>query len=157
MKRSQHQRPGVWVKQDEQGQQMVEFALTFTIFCLLLMALALFGTVFFSYASIVQAAREGSRHLMSHPLLPADPDTFETADQEAIWVVTNSLPLLDWRNHMTIAIMPEPQYRVPGGYVAVEIQYTMELLDLNIPVLGGEPVHLLGPIHLRTMSRRSLD
>lgn len=145
------------MKRNEQGQQMVEFALTFTIFCLLLMALALFGTVFFSYASIVQAAREGSRHLMAHPLLPADPDTFETADQEAIWVVTNSIPLLDWRNHMTINIMPEPQYRVPGGYVAVEIHYTMELLDLNIPVIGGESVHLLGPIHLRTMSRRSLD
>ncbi len=142
---------------DETGQQMVEFALTFTIFCALLIALVLFGSVFFSYASIVNAARDGSRHLMAHPLLPADPDTFETSDQETIWIITNSLPLLDWHN-MTINIMPEPAYRVPGGYVAVEILYTMQLIDLNIPLVGGNSsIRLLGPVTLRALSRRSLD
>lgn len=144
-------------KADETGQQMVEFALTFTIFCALLMALALFGVVFFSYASLTHAAREGSRHLMAHPLLPADPVAFETADEEAIYVVTSSLPLLNWRD-MTIQIMPDPEFRVPGGYVAVQIEYTMQLLDMNIPLVGGSSsIHLLGPVTLRTMSRRSLD
>ncbi len=157
LRAGQNDRPVSATRADETGQQMVEFALTFTIFCALLMALALFGVVFFSYASLTNAAREGSRHLMAHPLLPADPVTFETADEEAIYVVTSSLPLLDWHN-MTIQIMPEPALRVPGGYVAVQIQYTLQLLDINIPLLGGDSsIHLLGPVTLRTLSRRSLD
>jgi len=142
---------------DERGQQMVEFTLTFIMLVALLMALAAMGWMFFTYATITHAAQEGSRHLMAHPVLPKDQVTFSTADEETTWVVTNSLPMLDWRQ-ATINILPDVSLRVPGGYVAVEIGYTMTMPEFRIPRVFDEGMFVLGgPLELHAASRKSLD
>jgi Flp pilus assembly protein TadG len=144
-------------KADQSGQQMVEFTFTFIMLCVLLMALLGLGWVFYSYATIVNAARDGSYHLMTHPVLPGDPATFKTADAEATYVVTSTVSLLDWR-HMTVNISPAVSKRVAGTYVAVEILYTVNLPRLDIPLgFTDTIIHLLGPIQLHALSRRSLD
>lgn len=142
---------------DQHGQQMVEFAFTFIMLVVLLLALVVFGWMFFSYATITHASREGSRHLMSHPTVPQDQVAFATADEEATWVVTNSLPMLDWRRAV-VTVGPPLSQRVPGGYVFVEVSYTTTMPQLRIPMIVREGTFVLGgPIELRAVSRRSLD
>lgn len=142
---------------DQGGQQMIEFTLTFIMLVVLLMALLLIGWTFFSYTSIASAAREGARHLMAHPTVPRDPVAFQTSNEETTWVVTNSIPMLDWRQ-ATVNISPDLELRVPGGYVMVEIEYTVSLPRFEIPMIFRDETFVLGgPIEIQALSRRSLD
>jgi len=136
---------------------MVEFTFTFIMLVILLLALVGFGWVFFSQATLVHAAQEGTRHLLAHPLLPSDPVRFETADEEATWVITSSAPLLDWRE-MTINIYPPPQDRVLGSYVAVDIYYDVPLPTIEIPLgFTDDVITVLRPMRLHASSKRSLN
>ena len=136
---------------------MVEFAFTFMILVAFFVALLVLGWIFYSYVTITNAARNGSRHLMAHSVLPADQETFVTADAEATWVVTNTVPLLDWRR-MNITISPPVANRIPGSYVAVEVRYVVNLPRLEIPLgFTDTPIGIGGPMTLRAVSRRSLD
>ncbi len=146
---------------DQNGQQMIEFTLTFLLLVVLFMALLIMGWMFYSYATLANAAREGSRHLMTHPTIPEDQATFGTdedsADRETTWVVTNSIPMLNWRQ-TTVNISPEVSQRVPGGYVMVEIEYIMSMPEFQIPLIFSDgTITLGGPFELRVVSRRSLD
>ena len=49
----------------ESGQQMIEFTFTFVMLIVLFMALLILGWLFYSYATITNAARDGSWHLDS--------------------------------------------------------------------------------------------
>jgi hypothetical protein len=136
---------------------MIEFTMTFLMLVVLFMALLIMGWMFYTYATITNAAREGSRHLMAHPTVPQDQVAFGTADEETTWVVTHSIPMLDWRQ-TTVNISPDVSLRVPGGYVMVEIEYTMTMPQFQIPLIYDDRMLTLGgPLQLRAMSRRSLD
>ena len=149
--------PNLTSRTDQEGQQMVEFAFTFILFCILMVAIAIFGWVFFSQASIVHATRQGSRHLLAHPVLPDDDVTFASADAEATWVMTNSIPLMDW-TAMTINISPPLEERVVGSYVAVEILYDIPLPTIEIPLgFTDDVITIVRPMRLHALSRRSLD
>jgi len=157
LRRIRSRRSLATTSQSENGQQMIEFTFTFIILILLFAAMLILGWVFYTYATLTNAAREGSRHLMTHPTIPEDPDRFATSDLETTWIVTNSLPMLDWRP-MVVNISPPVAQRVPGGYVAVEVVYTLNMPRLEIPLtLGDRVIGLGGPTPLRALSRRSLD
>jgi len=144
-------------RRGQEGQQMVEFAFTFSMLTILLVAIVAFGWIFFSQATLVHAAQEGTRHLLAHPLLPDDQVTFDTADEEATWVITTSATLLDWRE-MTINIMPPPEDRIMGSYVAVEIYYDVPLPTIEIPVgFTDDVITIIRPLRLHALSRRSLN
>jgi len=144
-------------ERDETGQAMVEFAFTFILFIAVLMAVILFAYVFFVQASLVHSAQQGSRHLLAHPVLPSDQVTFATADAEATWVVTSSVPLLDW-HEMQITIEPPVEDRVLGTYVAVRVRYNVPLPDIEVPFfLTGQTFVLLPPMQLQALSRRALN
>jgi hypothetical protein len=137
---------------------MVEFAFTFILLTAILMALVLFAYVFFMYASIVHAAQEGSRHLLTYPVLPHDGDRFATADQEATWVITSSVPFLNWRDNMHITIEPPVGERALGTYISVRILYDVPLPQFTVPlVLSDGSITLLPPIELHALSRRALN
>ena len=141
----------------ESGQQMVEFTFTFVMLCVLFMALLILGWLFYSYATITNAARDGSWHLMTHPVLPADQATFATSDEETTWIVTRSLPLLDWGDTV-VNITPPVEQRVYGSYVMVEVQHTLQMPRIVIPLGFDDTVFELGgPFQISSMSRRSLD
>jgi hypothetical protein len=115
------------------------------------------GWLFYSYATITNAARDGSWHLMTHPVLPDDQDTFATSDAEATWIVTQSMPLLDWGDTV-VNISPPVEERVYGGYVMVEIQHTLQMPRIEIPLGFDDTVFGLGgPFEITAVSRRSLD
>jgi hypothetical protein len=142
---------------NQNGQQMVEFAMTFGMLVVLFMALLIMGWMFYVHATITGAARDGSRHLMAHPTLPEDQVTFSTPDEETTWVVTRSMPMLDW-HQATVSIMPDVSQRVAGGYVGVAVQYTIFMPEFQIPLFfNGQTITLGGPVQLRALSRRSLD
>ena len=141
----------------ESGQQMVEFTFTFVMLVVLFMALLILGWLFYSYATITNAARDGSWHLMTHPVLPEDQDTFETPDAEATWIVTRSLTLLNWGDTV-VNISPPVEERVYGSYVMVEVQHTLQMPRIVIPLGWDDTVFELGgPFEISAMSRRSLD
>jgi Flp pilus assembly protein TadG len=136
---------------------MIEFTMTFLLLIVLLMALLIMGWMFYTQATITSAAREGSRHLMAHPTVPQNQATFSTADEEATWVITNSLPMLEW-TRAVVTVGPSVAQRVPGGYVFVEIRYTMSMPQFNIPMIFEDRMLVLGgPLELTAISRRSLD
>ena len=141
----------------ESGQQMIEFTFTFVMLIVLFMALLILGWLFYSYATITNAARDGSWHLMAHPVLPADQDTFASSDDETTWIVTNSLPLLD-TSQTVVNISPPIEQRVYGAYVLVEVQHTLQMPRIEIPLGFDDTVFVLGgPFEITAMSRRSLD
>jgi hypothetical protein len=145
-------------QRDQAGQQMVEFTFTFVLLTIILMALVLFAYVFFMYASIVHAAQRGTRHLLTYPVLPQDEDRFATADQEAAWVITSSVPLLNWRENMHITIEPPVDERALGTYVSVRILYDVPLPQFTVPlVFSDQSITVLPPIELRAVSRRALN
>lgn len=141
----------------ESGQQMVEFTFTFVMLCVLFMALLILGWLFYSYATITNAARDGSWHLMTHPILPDDEDTFATSDAEAAWIVTRSMPLLD-TSQTVVNISPPVDERVFGAYVMVEVRHTLNMPRIEIPIGWNDTVFGLGgPFEITAVSRRSLD
>ena len=145
-------------QRDQAGQQMVEFTFTFVMLTIILMALVLFAYVFFMYASIVHAAQEGTRHLLTYPVLPHDEDRFATADEEATWVITSSAPILNWKDYMHITIERPVSQRALGTYVAVRILYDVPLPEFTVPlVFIDQSITLLPPIQLHALSRRALN
>jgi Flp pilus assembly protein TadG len=140
----------------EQGQSLTEFALVMPLLIGLLVAIMLFAWIGFSYVSITSAARQGARHMMTYPLEPEDPDRFATIDQEITYIVTTSMPFLNWRN-ASITISPPVAEREPIVTVAVHIQYPVSLPTIRIPYLvrPGEFV-LLPPMVLNAESRMTL-
>jgi hypothetical protein len=149
--------PSLTSKTDQEGQGMVELTFTFMLFVTLLGAIAILAWIFFSQASIVHATRQGTRHLMAHPVLPDNKEVFDTADAEATWVVTSSVPLLDWRE-MDITISPPLEERLPGTYVAIQIEYDIPLPTIEIPLgFTDDVITVVRPMRLHALSRRSLD
>jgi hypothetical protein len=145
---------------DQSGQQMVEFTFTFIIVIALFAALLIFGWIFFSYATIVNAARDGSYHIWTHADgHPDDPATYGEfgVEAETRAVITRSVPLLNWRE-MTITITPPREQWVPGGFVAVEIIYDVPLPQIDLPLAWNDTViTIMGPLRLQSISRRSFD
>jgi hypothetical protein len=144
-------------RQDEAGQQMIEFTFTFMMIIGVMAAVILFAVLFFQQASIMHAAQTGSRHLLTYPRVPDDEDTFDTADAEAMWVITNTVPWLDWEL-MEITIDPPAEQRLLGTYVAVQIKYPAPLPTIELPYIITEGAFvLLPPIELSALSRRALN
>jgi Flp pilus assembly protein TadG len=136
---------------------MVEFTFTFMLLIVLLVAILVFGLIFYSYLTIVNAARDGTRFLYAHPRLPSPGSGFATADAEATYVITSSVSLLDWKR-MTVNITPPKEDRIAGSWVAVEIVYNVPLPTIQLPMgFTGTTFTLVRPIELRALSRRSLD
>jgi Flp pilus assembly protein TadG len=143
-------------KSREQGQSLTEFALVMPLLIALLVAIMLFAWIGFSYVSITSAARQGTRHMLTYPLEPQDPERFATIDEEITYVVTRAMPFMNWQN-ATITISPPVADREPITNVVVHIQYPVSLPTIRIPyvVRPGEFM-LLPPMVLNAESRMKL-
>jgi hypothetical protein len=65
--------------------------------------------------------------------------------------------MLEW-TRAVVTVGPSVAQRVPGGYVFVEIRYTMSMPQFNIPMIFEDRMLVLGgPLELTAISRRSLD
>jgi hypothetical protein len=153
-RRPRHQPP---VRHDQGGQTLIEFALTMPLLVALLVGIALLAWVGFCYVSVASAARMGVRHMLTYPWEP-DSDRFADADAEITFVVTSTMPLLDWRRAQ-ITIEPEPPgARRVGEDMSVRVAYPLNLPTIRIPyVLTAGSFDLLPPITLQATSRMRLD
>ena len=135
---------------------MAEFAFTMPLLVALLVGIILLAYVGFAYVSVSSAARMGARHMVGlNPAeYPEDPDQFTTADEEITYVVTSTMPFLNWRQ-AEIAILPvDTSERVFGANVSVVITYTMDTPDIRIPYVIREGSFLLiPPLTLRATSQ----
>jgi Flp pilus assembly protein TadG len=141
---------------EPKGQSLAEFALTMPLLVALLVGIIALAWVGFAYVSISSAARMGARHMLSlNPAdAPEDPDLFATADEEITYVVTTTMPFLNWRQ-AEIAILPEDtSERVYGTNVSVLITYTMDTPEIRIPyVIREGSFVLIPPLVLRASSQ----
>ncbi len=145
------------VRRDQGGQSLAEFALTLPILVALLVAITLLAWVGFCYVSVASAARMGVRHMLTYPWEP-DSDQFADVDAEITYVVTSTMPFLDWRRAQ-ITIEPEPpDERHIGEEMSVQVVYPLNLPTIRVPyiVRDGSFV-LLPPITLQATSRMRLD
>ena len=141
---------------EPKGQSLAEFALTMPLLVALLVGIILLAYVGFAYVSISSAARMGARHMIG--LNPADypenPVLFDTADEEITYIVTSTMPYLNWRQ-AEIAILPvDTSDRLFGTDVSVVVTYTMDTPDIRIPYIVREGSFLLiPPLTLRASSQ----
>ena len=141
---------------EPKGQSLAEFALTMPLLVALLVGIIALAWVGFAYVSISSAARMGARHMISlNPAeYPEDPNLFDTADEEITYVVTSTMPFLNWRQ-AEIAILPaDTAERVFGEDVSVLITYTMDTPEIRIPyVIREGSFVLIPPLVLRASSQ----
>lgn len=141
---------------EPKGQSLAEFALTMPLLVALLVGIIALSYVGFIYVSISSAARMGARHMVGlNPSdAPENPEQFSTADEEITWVVTSSMPALNWRQ-AEISISPEDTAdRVFDANVSVNITYTVTMPEIRIPYVVSEGHFvLIPPLVLRASSQ----
>jgi hypothetical protein len=137
---------------------MTEFAFTFPLLVILLVAIIATAWLGFSLVSITSAARMGARHMATFYDVPQDPSKFPTADAEITYIVTSTMPMLDW-TRAEVTLRPEDvNDRVPGIQLSVEVVYSVNWPTIQIPYVAAEgALVLLPPINLHAVSRMRLD
>lgn len=146
----------------QRGQSLAEFALTMPLLIALLIGITLLAWVGFAYVSVTSAARMGARHMVSYPIEAENPARFANVDDEITYVVTSTMPFLDWRR-AEITIQPQPpDTRLVGGpapvYMSVQVRYPVNNPVIRIPyVIREGSITLLPPITLQATSRMRLD
>jgi Flp pilus assembly protein TadG len=121
----------------DKGQDLVEYALIFPLFSLLLLGIMEFGLVMLSYDSIANAAREGARYGIIHP---SDYAGIEAAARRST-IGLNQAAL---------------QFAVSqpiGNIIQVEADYDHNLITgLIIGAVGGR-----GTLHLHTLATMQIE
>lgn len=146
----------------QRGQSLTEFALTMPLLIALLVGIILLAWVGFAYVSVTSAARMGARHMVSYPFEAENPARFANVDDEITYMVTSTMPFLDW-TRAEITILPQPpDSRLAGGptplYMSVQVRYPVNNPVIRIPyVIRDGSFTLLPPITLQATSRMRLD
>lgn len=142
----------------EDGQSVTEFAMTVPFLVALLVGLTLLAWVGFSYISITNATRHGTRHMISYPQLPKDQERFGTdIDAEIRYIVTTTMPMLDWRRAQ-IDIAPGVDQRQRDVQVSVRVVYPVNNPTVRIPyVFRDGHFYILPPISLTAISTMRID
>lgn len=146
----------------ENGQALVEFTLMFPIFIGIIIALAMFSILFYSYLTMQLAVREATVYAVEHPKDMVD--TVRT-------IACNSSFALN-KNDLTIQVEPPdttavscsnpnqgtnaPNTWVSGGTIAVTAVYNVPLPATNIPVPGGGTLRF-GPIPITAKSKLTIE
>lgn len=143
------------------GQSLTEFAFTMPLLVGLLVGIMGLAWIGYSYVNITNAARMGTRHLMTYPQQPEDPVRFADIDAEVTHIVTSSMPFLNWRQ-ATIEITPPIADRVVDlndpVYIQIHITYMVDLPTIEIPYLVTDgSMTVMQPLELQARSRMRLD
>jgi Flp pilus assembly protein TadG len=164
--RIHRQNQGLGRERKQQGQSMTEFALTMPLLIGLLVGIILLAWVGFTYVSITSAARMGVRHMVSYPVEPENPGRFADIDSEITYMVTTTMPFLNWREAQ-ITILPQPPAdrlvvnpKDPSQptYMSVQIVYPVHNPTIKIPyIIRDGSFVLLPPISLQATARMRLD
>jgi Flp pilus assembly protein TadG len=153
-------------RRNQQGQSLAEFALTMPLLIGLLVGIILLAWVGFTYVSITSAARMGVRHMVSYPVEPENPARFADIDSEITYMVTTTMPFLNWQEAQ-ITILPQPPEDrlvvnpadpTQPNYMSIQIVYPVNNPTIEIPyIIRDGSFVLLPPISLQATARMRLD
>ncbi|MCF6094190.1 pilus assembly protein [Microaerobacter geothermalis] len=122
---------------EEKGQSLVEFALVLPVLLLLLLGIAEFGRIFYSYLVINQAARDAVRY-----------GSVSATDVQMQQVIERETSDLEQEN-LTIQITPNTDLRQRGEPVEVTINYNVPLLTPLFRTLIPDPFPLKAEMVMR--------
>jgi Flp pilus assembly protein TadG len=122
-------------KNGEKGQALVEFALLFPIFLLLLFAIIDFGMGFYSWITVTNAAREGARlGVVMATSQQIEDRVYQTAD------------LPNESTQMTVTVTnAADQGGQPGDSVTVRVDYDYDLITPLAGIVSFFSGNVLGP------------
>jgi hypothetical protein len=136
----------------ESGQALVEFTFMLPILLAVLIGIAAFALLFYSYLSLQLAVREGTNAILD------DPD--KTTGPQIVTLVQSKTFSMD-SSHVNVVVVPwwdgtgtDPWVR--GVRVSVTANYTVPLPTLNIPMFGDGNVRF-GPVQLRAESMMTVN
>jgi len=135
------------------GQALVEFTFMLPILLAVLIGVAAFAMLFYSYLTLQLAVREGTNAILD------DPDK-QTGPQIVTLVRSRTFTMV--QSQVNVVVVPwwdpndaNPQNRIDpwarGVRVSVTATYTVPLPSLSIPMFGGGNVRF-GPIPIQAES-----
>lgn len=128
----------------EDGQDIVEYALTLPLFVLLFLGIVEFGLVIMSYNTIANAAREGARAGIIPTSEECDQGCRDAAAEEAARALITGLNA----DELEITVT-----RPGGGTIQVQVDYAASLITGPIiAAVGGD-----GAIPLQTVATMTLE
>jgi Flp pilus assembly protein TadG len=136
-------------RKKERGQAMVEFAFVFPIFLGVLIGLAAFSILFFSYVTLQLAVREGTSAIVHDP-------AHQTVSSIQTLVRSQSFSLNTASSQLQILVEPPESQWVSGVQVSVSAAYYVPMPTVNIPVLGNGTIRL-GTIQIRAQSVMTIE
>ncbi|HET7560732.1 MAG TPA: TadE/TadG family type IV pilus assembly protein [Limnochordia bacterium] len=122
---------------DDNGQALVELALSLTVLLFIIMGIIAFGRIGYTYLAVQNAAREGARVAM----LGKD-------DQEIIAAVQQAAPTLPAAD-LQITITPAQSARSRGNPVEVTVVYDLTLFEPLVSSLLQNPFPVTGDVVMR--------
>jgi Flp pilus assembly protein TadG len=130
------------------GQAMVEFALTIPLFLAILFGFIIFAMLFYSYLTVSLASREGAG------LLVRDPKTTVNDIQNRVRSTSISLD----PSSLTIRVEPSnTAHWLPGVKINVTASYTVPVPIISIPNLRGPATRVFGPIPVTSTSVMTIE
>lgn len=132
----------------QEGQAMVEFALTIPLFIAIFMGFILFSMLFYSYLTVTLASREGAGALVRDPK--------QTVAQIQARVRSTSISL----DPAGLTVTVEPANTadwLPGVKINVTAVYMVPLPIISIPNLRGPATRIFGPIPVTSTSVMTIE
>ncbi len=123
------------------GQALVEFALAFTIFLLLMLGIVEFGRLLVAYSSVYTAAREAARY--GAAVEDTDVGGQQTPlynDCEGIRAAANRVGFLGWIDSNQVDINGTPIEKVSISYDNLDVGHTCGTCPCNDGVLPGSRI-----------------
>jgi len=148
--------PGV---RPEQGQAMVEFALTIGIFVLLFFGLIGMAMVFFGWLSTANAAREGARYVITNPKKDdAAVKAYVCSVSTGLGMSTSNCTSYLASGDLKITIEPSLSVRDSRGtLVTVMVEYHVPVPSLRASFFNGGGITFLGPITVTNTSNMRVE
>lgn len=146
----------------ETGQATVEFTLIFPVFIGILLGIAVFSILFYSYVTMQLAVREAASAVVHNPKKSVD--EIRTIACNSGFALIRSSILVQVEPPDTTAVSCSnpntgtgaPATWVSGGSVAVTAFYNVPIPTAKIPLPGGNTIRF-GPIPIKAQSRMTIE
>ena len=135
-------------RKGQRAQGIVEFALAFPVFLLIILGIFEFGRLFITYTSVYAAAREGARYAAAAENLCQG--AVESTSERVGFLAGNLDVTTNYDSGVGTAIFSNCAQAKLGNRVIVTVSAPFEFITGFIPVPGG------GPITLRSTAKRTI-
>lgn len=125
----------------QDGQAMVEFAITFSVLVTFFFAFIQICLIFYSYSMIAESAREGSRYAILHGATCVTPA--QVSCTASVSGINSYISANGWANLGGGTMTPSTSFpdgnQNPGSRVLVKVQYAF---PVNVPFLPSNSISM---------------